>query len=198
MIETIIYWISEHGYGVIFALFAIGIVGIPLPHEWLLAYLGFLIYKGNLLPVPTVAAAFFGSICGMTLNYVLGRTAGLYLVRKFGSHVNLTQERLGRMHNWFEQKGRWGLLFGFFLPGIRHFTAFAAGTSKMTFYEFAIFSFSGAFVWSSAFISLGYFLEEHWSRETKKIHHILEMGSIAVLVLLAGYLLFLKMKRTGR
>ena len=198
MIETIIYWITEHGYGVIFALFAIGIVGIPLPNEWLLAYLGFLIYKGNLLPVPTVAAAFFGSICGMTLNYVLGRTAGLYLVTKFGSHVNLTPERLGRMHDWFEQKGRWGLLFGYFLPGVRHLTAFAAGTSKMTFYEFAIFSFSGAFFWSSAFISLGYFLEEHWSRETKKIHHILEMGSVAVLVLLAGYLLFLKMKRTGR
>jgi len=198
MIETIIYWIAEHGYGVIFALFAIGIVGIPLPNEWLLAYLGFLIYKRNLLPVPTVAAAFFGSICGMTLNYVLGRTAGLYLVTKFGSHVNLTPERLGRMHDWFEQKGRWGLLFGYFLPGVRHLTAFAAGTSKMTFYEFAIFSFSGAFVWSSAFISLGYFLEEHWSRETKKIHHILEMGSVAVLVLLAGYLLFLKMKRTGR
>jgi membrane protein DedA with SNARE-associated domain len=198
MIETIIYWVTEHGYGVIFALFAMGIVGIPLPNEWLLAYLGFLIYKGKLHPVPTVAAAYFGSICGMTLTYVLGRTAGLYLVRKFGGLVNLTPERLARMHDWFEQKGRWGLLFGYFLPGIRHITAFAAGTSKMTFNEFAIFSFSGALVWSSAFISLGYFLEEHWSRETKKIHHILEIGSVAVLVLLVGYLLFQKMRRTGK
>jgi membrane protein DedA with SNARE-associated domain len=68
----------------------------------------------------------------------------------------------------------------------------------MTFNEFAIFSFSGALVWSSAFISLGYFLEEHWSRETKKIHHILEIGSVAVLVLLVGYLLFQKMRRTGK
>ena len=198
MIETIIYWVTEHGYGVIFALFAMGIVGIPLPNEWLLAYLGFLIYKGKLHPVPTVAAAYFGSICGMTLTYVLGRTAGLYLVRKFGGLVNLTPERIDRMHDWFEQKGRWGLLFGYFLPGVRHLTAFAAGTSKMTFNEFAIFSFSGAFAWSSAFISLGYFLEEHWSRETKKIHHILEIGSVAVLVLLAGYLLFQKMRRTGK
>jgi membrane protein DedA with SNARE-associated domain len=198
MIETIIYWIAEHGYGVIFALFAIGIVGIPLPNEWLLAYLGFLIYKGNLLPVPTVAAAYFGNICGMTLNYVLGRTAGLYLVNKFGSHVNLSPERLGRMHDWFEQKGRWGLLFGYFLPGVRHLTAFAAGTSKMTFYEFAIFAYSGAVVWSSTFISLGYFLEEHWSRETKRIHHILEMGSIIVLVLLTGYFLLQKRKWKDR
>jgi membrane protein DedA with SNARE-associated domain len=198
MIETIIYWITEHGYGVIFALFAIGIVGIPLPNEWLLAYLGFLIYKGNLLPVPTVAAAYFGSICGMTLNYILGRTAGLYLVTKFGRLVNLSPERLGRVHDWFEQKGRWGLLFGYFLPGVRHLTAFAAGTSKMTFYEFAVFSYSGAVVWSSTFISLGYYLEEHWSRETKKIHHILEMSSIAVLLLMAGYLLLQKKKWKDR
>jgi membrane protein DedA with SNARE-associated domain len=198
MIETIIYWITEHGYGVIFALFAIGIVGIPLPNEWLLAYLGFLIYKGNLLPVPTVAAAYFGSICGMTLNYILGRTAGLYLVTKFGRLVNLSPERLGRVHDWFEQKGRWGLLFGYFLPGVRHLTAFAAGTSKMTFYEFAVFSYSGAVVWSSTFISLGYYLEEHWSRETKKIHHILEMSSIAVLLLMAGYLLLQKKRWKDR
>lgn|SRR5512143_356556 len=194
MIETIIHWVTEHGYGVIFALFALGILGFPLPNEWLLAYLGFLIYKGKLLPVPTAAAAYFGSICGMTLNYVLGRTVGLYLVRKFGSLVRLTPERIDRMHDWFEKKGRWGLLFGYFLPGVRHLTAFAAGTSKMTFYEFAIFAYCGAVIWSSAFISLGYFLEEQWSRETKKIHHILEMGSVAVLVLLAGYLL-LKMRK---
>ncbi len=194
MMETIIHWVTEHGYGVIFALFALGILGFPLPNEWLLAYLGFLIYKGKLLPVPTVAAAYFGCICGMTLNYVLGRTVGLYLVRKFGSLVRLTPERIVRMHDWFEQKGRWGLLFGYFLPGVRHLTAFAAGTSKMTFYEFGIFSYSGAVIWSSTFISLGYFLEEQWSRETKKIHHILEMGSVAALVILAGYL-FLKMRK---
>jgi membrane protein DedA with SNARE-associated domain len=195
MMGTIIHWVTEHGYGVIFALFALGIIGIPLPNDWLLAYLGFLIYKGTLLPVPTVAAACFGSICGMTLNYALGRTIGLYLVRKFGNLVGLTPERIDSMHDWFERKGRWGLLFGYFLPGVRHLTAFAAGTSKMTFYEFAIFAYSGAVVWSGTFISLGYLLEEHWSRETKKIHHILEICSVAVLVLLAGYLLLQKGKK---
>ncbi len=187
MIQTIIHWVTGHGYGVIVAVFAIGIVGIPLPNEWLLAYLGFLIYKGTLLPVPTLAAAYAGNMCGMTLNYALGRTAGLYLVGKFGRYVNLTPEKIMRMHDWFEHKGRWGLTFGYFLPGVRHFTAFAAGTSKMAFYEFAIYAFSGAVLWSSTFIALGYFLEEHWSRETKKIHHILELGSVAVLLLLLGY-----------
>jgi hypothetical protein len=52
MIATLLHWIAAHGYGVIFTLFALGIVGLPMPDEWLLAYLGFLIYKGNLLRAP--------------------------------------------------------------------------------------------------------------------------------------------------
>lgn len=198
MLEIIIHWITEHGYGVIFTLFALGILGIPLPNDWLLAYLGYLIFKGKLLPAPTVAAASIGSICGMTLNYVLGRTFGLYLVKKFGTIVHLTPEKITRLHNWFEHSGKWGLLVGYFLPGVRHLTAFAAGTSKMIFAEFALFAYIGGFFWSVAFISLGYFLEERWSRATEKIHHVLEIGSLAVLIALTVYLLVqMRKKKQG-
>jgi membrane protein DedA with SNARE-associated domain len=196
MIETIIHWIAVHGYGVIFALFAFGIIGLPVPDEWLLAYLGHLIYKGRLLPGPTVAMAFLGSICGMTFNYVLGRTFGLYLVRKFGGIFRVTPEKLGRMHDWYKHSGKWALMIGYFLPGVRHVTAITAGTSKMTFWEFALFAYTGGFIWSITFISLGYFLEEEWARETKRIHHILEIGSVAVVLVVAGYLLWKRTRQT--
>src|SRR5512143_670154 len=183
MIETIIHWVTEHGYGVIFVLFALGIFGLPLPNEWLLAYLGFLIFKGKLMPAPTVLSAFFGSFCGMAFNYALGRTFGIYLIHKFGRWVHLTEEKITGVHEWFEHSGRWALLFGDFLPGVRHLTAFVAGTSSMKFAEFAIFSSVGGLIWSSAFITLGFFLEEKWSQETARLHHILEIASIAAIVL---------------
>jgi len=195
MLATISHWIALHGYGVIFALFALGIIGLPVPDEWLLAYLGHLIYKGRLLPTPTVAAAFLGSICGMTLSYVLGRTFGLYLVHKFGGFVRLTPEKLAKMHDWYEHSGRWALFIGYFLPGVRHVTAIVAGTSKMTFWEFALFAYTGGFAWSCTFISLGYFLQEEWSRETKKIHNVMQIGTVAVLVLLTLYLLWKRGKK---
>jgi membrane protein DedA with SNARE-associated domain len=192
MIATITHWIALHGYGVIFGLFAFGIVGLPVPDEWLLAYLGHLIFKGRLAPAPTVAAAFLGSICGMTLSYTLGRTFGFYLVHKFGSLVRLTPEKILRMRHWYERSGRWALLLGYFLPGVRHVTAITAGTSKMTFRAFALFAYPGGFAWSSAFIYLGYFLQEEWSRKTGKIHSIMELGTVAGLVVLTGYLLWKK------
>lgn len=195
IIHWVTHWIKIHGYGVIAGLFAVGIIGLPLPNEWILAYLGHLIYKGELLPIPTVTAAVLGSVCGATFNYALGRTLGLYLVKKFGRFVRLTPEKMDKMHEWFEHSGRWGLLFGYFLPGVRHLTVFAAGTSKMTFTEFTFFGYGGAFIWSSTFIFLGYFFEEQWSKQTKNIHHILGIGSLAAIVLFAFYLLWKKRKQ---
>ena len=194
MIHVIMQWVSVHGYGVIFVVFALGIFGLPLPNDGILAYLGYLIFKGQLHPVPTVTAAVFGTICGMTINYVLGRTFGFYLVNRFGALIRLTPEKIQQMHNWFERSGRWGLLFGYYLPGVRHLTAFAAGTSKMTFWEFALFGYLGGILWSGTFITLGYFLEEHWARETKRIHHILEIGSLIVLAILGLYFFYQQIK----
>ncbi len=199
MIHTIIHWIAVHGYGVIFVLFALGIFGLPLPNEWLLAYLGFLIFKGKLLPLPTVIAAVAGAICGMTINYALGRTFGLYVVHKFGRFLHITQEQLDRLHAWFERSGRWVILFGYYLPGVRHLTAFVAGASRMSFPEFAVYGYTGGFLWACTFIALGYFLEDRWSHETKRIQHILEIASLVVLAVLGLY--FLQQwirKRKGR
>ncbi len=189
MIHMITHWIAVHGYGVIFVLFALDIFGLPLPNDWLLAYLGFLIFKGKLLPLPTVAAAVAGAICGMTINYALGRTFGLYIVHKFGRLLHVTDGQLDRLHNWFERTGRWGLLFGYYLPGVRHLTAFVAGTSRMSFTEFVVYGYTGGFLWSCTFIALGYFLEDRWSHETKRIHHVLEIGSLAVLAVAGLYFL---------
>ena len=186
--------VSLHGYGVLFVVFAPGIFGPALRTDGLCACLGYRLLKRQLHPVPTVTAAVFGTICGMTINYVLGRTFGFYLVNRFGALIRLTPEKILQMHNWFERSGRWGLLFGYYLPGVRHLTAFAAGTSKMTFWEFVLFGYLGGILWSGTFITLGYFLEEHWARETKRIHHILEIGSLVVLAVLGLYFFYQQIK----
>jgi membrane protein DedA with SNARE-associated domain len=195
MIQTILHWIAANGYGVIVILFALGIFGLPLPNEWLLAYLGFLVFKGKLLLSPAVAAAFIGSFFGMAINYALGRTFGIYLVHKFGKWANVNEDKIRQVHEWFEHSGRWALSYGYFLPGVRHLTAFVAGTSKMAFSSFALFSSLGGLVWSSSFITLGYFLEEKWSRETERIHRILGIASVTVIVVVALFFVFRKVKR---
>ena len=173
MVEQIGHWISTYGYPAIFVLLVFGIVGLPVPDETLLTFTGYLIFKGRLSLVPAFLSAFTGSACGITLSYTLGRTFGLALIHRYGKYIHLTEERIQYAHNWFERVGRWGLTFGYFVPGVRHFTAYAAGMSSLQFPEFAAFAYAGAFLWASTFISLGYFLGERWESTSEQIHKYL-------------------------
>lgn len=198
MIATLLHWIAQHGYGMIFLVLALGIFGLPLPNDLILAYLGYLIFKGKLYPIPAFAAAFLGSLCGMMFNYALGRTFGLYLVRRFGRFLHITDDQISRLHRWFEHSGRLGLVIGYFLPGVRHVTAFIAGTSRMIFWEFVVFSSIGGALWSVTFIVLGYVLEEGWSKETARIHHVLEIGTLAAIAIVGIYFLQQRIKKKKR
>ena len=185
--QTVLHWVTLYGYEAIFFLLVLGIVGLPIPDETLLTFAGYLVFKGHLRLLPTLAAAFLGSLCGITLSYVLGRTFGLYLVRHYGHYVRLTDEKIHQAHDWFRRAGRWSLTFGYFLPGIRHLTAYVAGASELELPVFALFAYTGGCIWSVTFISIGYFLGEEWAQATQWIRRTLLIGTGVALVILAGY-----------
>jgi membrane protein DedA with SNARE-associated domain len=187
--ETIFHWIAQHGYIGIFSLLVLGIVGLPVPDEGLLTFAGYLVYKGTLQLVPTVAACFLGSISGITVSYGLGRSIGLYLITKYGPLVHITPDRLEKVHAWFDRVGRWALTFGYFIPGVRHLTALVAGTSKLKIPTFALFAYSGGLIWATTFVSIGYLLGNKWARVSEKIHHHLMLTSALIAVLLVLYFL---------
>ena len=183
--ETILRWITEYGYLAIFVLMTLG---TPMPDEGLLAFAGYLVFEGRLQLFPTMAAAFLGSVCGITISYGLGRTVGYYLVTKFGPAVQITEDKVTRVHTWFDRVGKWGLLFGYFLPGVRHFIAFGAGTSKLPLSVFASFAYTGGFIWSVTFISAGYFLGSQWTIVFGTVRPNLVLGSVVTVALFLLYL----------
>jgi membrane protein DedA with SNARE-associated domain len=181
--ETALQLVSQYGDFALFFLLIFGIIGLPVPDETLLTFAGYLIFKGHLHFPTTLAAAFAGSVCGITGSYVIGRTGGLFVIHKYGRYVHITPERLDYVHAWFERVGRFGLFFGYFIPGIRHFTAIIAGTSALEFPVFAVFAYSGALVWVSTFLTLGYFLGEEWRRIGKHVQDRAEEIALVVVVL---------------
>ena len=195
MVHQIGEWIAAYGYPAIFALLVLGIVGLPVPDETLLTFTGYLVFRGNLSLPLAFAAAAAGSACGMTLSYTLGRSFGLALVHRFGSYLHVTPERLARAHSWFERIGHWALTFGYFIPGVRHLTAYAAGMSEVAPHQFALFAYSGTVLWVTAFLSLGYFLGERWKDVERNVEHYLVGVSIALAVLVVAYLVWRKWGR---
>jgi membrane protein DedA with SNARE-associated domain len=198
MIDSLGNLIAQYGYAAIFFLLVLGIVGLPVPDETLLTFTGYLIFRGQLKVVPAFLAALLGSGCGITLSYVLGRTFGARLLHRYGRYIHLTEERIAYAHNWFERLGRWTLTIGYFIPGVRHFTAYAAGMSELEPHVFAAFAYSGALLWVSTFLTLGYVLGERWSATSERIHRYLLIACAIAAALAAVYLLYWKIRRGRR
>jgi membrane protein DedA with SNARE-associated domain len=196
--QQILAWITQYGYLAIFLLLVFGIVGLPIPDETLLTFSGYLVFRGNLSLPLTFATALAGSICGITISYTLGRTFGLALIHRYGKYLRITEAHVNKAHSWFERVGNWGLTIGYFIPGVRHFTAYAAGMSEVGPHHFALFAYSGGFLWVSTFLGLGYFLGERWQTVQKNVERYLIAGWIAAAVVIAAYLAWRKWGRKGR
>ena len=75
--ETLIHLLDQYGIIILFVLLALGIIALPVPEETLLVLTGILISNEKLALAPAFFAVLLGSICGITVSYLLGRTAGV-------------------------------------------------------------------------------------------------------------------------
>jgi membrane protein DedA with SNARE-associated domain len=179
--QLIVQWVADYGYFGIFFLLILGIVGLPVPDEWLLVFAGYLAFKNVLGFVPTLAIAVIGSACGLTVSYVLGRTSGHYFIRRCGRWLSIDEQKLSRAQEWFHKLGRWVLIIGPFIPGVRNLMGYMAGASRLRLDVFARFAYLGALISSTTFVTFGYFAGRHvgWS------YARFPLIAVAVLVMLA-------------
>ena len=195
MEQQVLAWITQYGYIAIFSLLVLGIVGLPVPDETLLTFSGYLVFQGHLSLGPALLSGFAGSACGITISYILGRTFGLTLIHKYGKYLRITEAHVEKAHVWFRRAGHWSLTFGYFIPGVRHFTAYAAGMSELEYRPFALFAYGGAALWAATFIGLGYLLGERWKSVQENIHHYFLGFTILGLVVGLSYLAWRKWGR---
>lgn len=189
--DTLTQWLVQYGSFAIFGLLALGIIALPVPEETLMVIAGILMAQDILEITPTVVAATGGSIFGITISYILGRTLGLFFIHKYGRWVGITEERLKKVHNWFEIYGKWTLLIGYFIPGVRHLTGFCAGASYLEYNLFALYAYTGAVFWVACFLSVGYFFGNYWLTFIENHEfHIDEVAFILIilaLIIVAAY-----------
>ncbi len=183
--QRLLGWISRYGLQAIFGLQVLGIVGLPVPDELMLTIAGTLVRAGRLPAAGTLAAAMGGAMAGITVSYLAGRYIGLAALRRV---VHIPDEPLRRAEHWFHRIGGWLLTFGYFIPGVRHVTAIAAGSSGLGYGTFAAFAYPGAIFWSSFFVTTGYVLGDRWRSAFQVI-----VGNVrlVVVVAVAAYVVYL-------
>ena len=198
MTHTLFAWVAAHGSLALFGLLVLGIVGVPVPDETLLVIAGVLVDQARLDAVPTYTAAFLGSALGITVSYLLGRSAGVTIIHRYGHRLGIASKEVAEVRAVFQRGGRWVLMLGYFVPGIRHLTALVAGAAGLPFGRFAVFAYSGAALWSAIFITLGLSLGDRWEEVTAQIEtHTRTVALISLVVTTVFVIVWWRRRTTG-
>lgn len=188
--ERLDLFLAHHGYFAIFALLMLGIVGPLIPDETILVLAGIAVHRGEFALGNTIAVGFAGSLCGITVSYLLGRTGAIYVLERFGPLNRWVGRHMPQVEEWFRRYGKWTLFFGYFIAGVRHFTALAAGMSKVKIRTFAAYAYPGGFVWVVCFVYIGYYLGAEWESLAKRFNRgALIAAAVVAVIAVAGWLL---------
>jgi membrane protein DedA with SNARE-associated domain len=187
--EFVTDFVTNYGYLAIFLLLLPGTFGIPIPDELLLTFTGYLALRGELRLIPAMAVAVSGAVLGITLDYWVGRAAGARLIWESGAFFRLRHDKFKSLQEWLRRGGGWRLCLGYFLPGVRHWVAIAAGITKFPLAGFTRFAYLGVLAWSLVYILLGYFLGEEAGLLVERIGAHCRWASGLIVALLLGYVL---------
>lgn len=193
--ETTLAWIHNYEYPAIVLLLMLGIIGLPIPDETLLLFVGYLSFKGELSTPLSLSAAVLGSACGITISYGLGHLLGARVPTTLGPWLHISQTRFLTARRWINRWGKYGLLVAYFVPGLRHLSALTLGASGLHYSSFAVFAYTGAVVWSTTFITVGYFLGEEWVASSATLHHTFRWIGIGAVATVVGLVVVMLLRR---
>jgi len=191
--------IYHYRYVGLLLLLACGMVGVPVPDEFLMTFSGFQTSLGWMDFATTLFIATLGSFIGMNLSYWIGRKLGIPFLHKVAPYLHLNEKKIARAEHWFQHYGDRLIVLGYFFPGFRHFTAYFSGMSELHYGRYTALAGVGAFLWALTFISLGRMLGEHWHKIAFILHRYLARGGIALaIIVFLIYLYSVKCSRASR
>lgn len=156
-------FISAHGtlvYGLLFLIIfcETGLVVTPfLPGDSLLFAIGAIAADptSNLNIWIAAAILLIAAILGDTVNYWIGRKFGGWMMRRFPKIVK--PSHIAKTNEFFVRYGGKTIIIARFVPIVRTFAPFVAGSGEMDYRRFMSFNVIGAVLWVALILPCGWF-----------------------------------------
>lgn len=180
MQDVLFHFIDNYGYYALFLLLAVGILGVPVPDEFLMTFVGSLTIPGGPLEyLLAFAVALTGSFVGMLVSYLLGAKVGKPFLYRHGKWIKLSPRRIEKVEGWFKRYGLWTVFFGYWLPGVRHFSCYIAGMMGIRLWKYIAVTGLGAMLWCSVFLTIGHVIGRNFE---PLLHHIHGYMFVALII----------------
>ncbi len=194
-VDEIQYWMEQAYYPVLFVLFLVASLGIPLPEDVPLIAAGVLLHSDR--PPGswpgTLVVSMVGIMSGDLILYALGRRWGADVLNHRSVRWLVTPRRFARMTAQFQRHGTWMCFAGRFILGVRAAMCVTAGALRFPYWRFLLADFAGAVVSIPLFLLLGYWFADMVPTllaNLKRVDAAVTAGAaIAVMTLVVVYLI---------
>jgi membrane protein DedA with SNARE-associated domain len=175
--------LASYGYLAVFFFVGVESIGIPVPGETMLVtaaiYAG---TTGRLSIFWVIVASSAGAIVGDNIGYVIGRTGGYRLLKRYGRYIRLEENRLRLGQYLFDRHGSKVVFFGRFISVLRIFAAFLAGVNHMHWRRFLIFNAAGGIIWSTIYGVAAYLFGQQLVRLSGRVDLVLAIVGVAIII----------------
>jgi membrane protein DedA with SNARE-associated domain len=189
LVTFITHVITDLGMPGLFVLLVCGSAGIPVSSEAVMLFAGYDVYRGHFSVPEIIIVGVAGDLTGATIAYFIGYFGRMELVRRHGSKVHLTPERLERAEHWIERYGSAAVPISRMLPLVRAYTSFPAGAVRMPYARFLLLSLLGGLPWIPAWGILGYALGPSYHSVQNHLHYV-DYAGIALIAAIAVWIVY--------
>jgi membrane protein DedA with SNARE-associated domain len=189
--------VGRYGYVVIFLVTFLetsAFLGLLAPGETIVVVGGLLASRGPLDLVSVALVSIVGAYAGDTTGYWIGRRFGTGFLLKYGRYAFFSPETHERVRRHYEKHGGKTVFLGRFASIVRSFGPVVAGSSRMPYGPFALWSAAGCFAWGWLFALIGYFFGESWELIDRYMSRAALIGFVVGASALALYLYFARRK----
>jgi len=203
-LESSVLNFIQHAYNVmqwpgVIALMAIESACIPIPSEIIMPLAGWMLIKGQSLPIAfNLLAGIFGALgctIGSIIAYWVGIKGGRPFLNKYGKYILITPHDLDRADQWFQKNGDWAIFTTRLMPVVRTFISLFGGISKMSVVKFLVYTFAGSFIWCTSLSFAGYLLGENWE-EIRTVMRPFDPVIVAIFIILVGFYMYRHIKHS--
>jgi len=187
--------LAQHGLTLVFANVLLAQLGVPLPAVPLLVVAGALVAEGTLQLLPLAVVVVVASLLGDTPWYLAGRRYGYGILRTLCRISIEPDSCVKQTENIFTRWGPPSLIVAKYVPGFSTVAPPLAGTMRVGFGAFFLYSAIAATLWAALPVAGGYVLRN----EVERLLAWLEsMGTGAAVIVVAVVLAYVAIKATER
>ncbi|MBI4708759.1 MAG: DedA family protein [Candidatus Portnoybacteria bacterium] len=132
--------------------------------------------------------SFLGVLAGDYLWFLVGIKYGDKFISKYGRWFFMTSVRFKRIEQMMQKNGGLFIFISKFMYGLNRISLIAAGAIKFNFRQFIKYQLIASIVWTTLFMSLGYF----FAHNLEKIKHDVKLLTIGLALIVVVFAILSK------